>query len=128
MASGYALSLLIGLMITAGIAMVFAALVGQELLGENTLGYGAMAAVFAGSCVAGIVAAVKIDLPKLVATAGSGLVLWLGLMLCGWLFFGKLGSGILPTAAICLGGALLVGLMGQKGSRKPKYKVPKVPF
>ncbi len=128
MVTGYLVSLITGMCVSLGVAMVFAALIGKEVLGEGAKGYGAMISVFAGSMVAGVVSCVKIDYSKLVICASSGILFWLTLMLWGWLIFGNVTGGILPTAGICLGGALLVCLLGRKGSGKPKYKVPKSNF
>ena len=128
MVTGYLVSLMAGMCVSLGTAMIFAVLIGKEVLGEGAVGYGAMISVFAGSMVAGVVSCQKMDLPRLAICVSSGALYWLTLMLWGWLIFGNVTGGILPTAGICLGGALLVCILGRKGSGKPKYKVPKSHF
>ena len=110
------------------LACLFAALVAAEHLPETGLAYGAMLAVFVGSGVSAAVSRGKIRSWRLLMCLGAGAVFFLAMILLGWMLFGSVRSGILPTGALCLGSGLIVGLFGKKGNGGAKYKVPKMRF
>lgn len=127
-AGAYIVSLALGLAVSAGVAVVFAALVSSQQLPEECLGYGGLLAVLLGAGSAALISGSKIRTLRIPVCVGGGTVFLLGLLLMGWLLFGRIGGGFLPTAGLCLGGGLAVGLLGRKGNGKPKYKVPKMRF
>ena len=125
-AGRYLLSAGFGLGVTVVAAMVFAYLVAGQVLPQSAMGWGAMVPVILGSAVSAVLWVMKYGGWSLVFCLGAGMVYLLGLTICGLVLFGKLGNGFLPTAALSLGSAMAVGLLGKRGGRKPAYRVPKL--
>lgn len=122
----YFLALGMGLLVAVGLALGCAFLIAGEMLPEQSMGYCAMASVFCGAVATAVIAVGRIKTMRLPVCVVAGAVFLIGLVLVGLVLFGRLNGGILPTAALCLGSSVVVGLFGRKGSGKPKYRLEKM--
>lgn len=125
-AGAYLLSFAVSLGSMAALAMGFAALIAGGKLPDGTIQYGAMTAVLSGSLLGVVIGKAKLGQGSLPVCIGVSVTNFLGLILLGWLLFGKVTDGILPTALLSLCGGMIVGLLGKNGSSRPKYKVSKI--
>lgn len=130
---GKSLSMPVGIGIGVGISMlvlllgcaVIAALLNNETIGMDALGYGAVIILLASSYIGALTASCLVKRRKLlVCTVHAGLTLGLLLLINGMLFGGSV-SGLGATTVLLMGGGACAALtnMERKGRRRSKLRI-----
>lgn len=120
------LGLAVGLAVTLIGAVITASLIQSRSIDEDATGLAAMVIILLGAAAASLVTAGKVPQMRLVMCLGGGGIYLLGLLCCAAVLFDGVKAGVLPSLPVIAAGSLAVYLLGMKGSRKPKYKVPKL--
>ncbi len=117
---------LTGFVASLAIAAVGSYLVAGETVGESAETLIVVLALLAGSLVSAFMAVKRGQGSRMVMSlAGAGGYL-LVLLCCGALVFDGIRGGVGMTALMALSGAFVVWIMGLKGSKKSKYRLPKL--
>ncbi len=120
------LALATGLLVTVMGAAVTAWLIQGQTVGEEAAGIGGMVTVLLAAAASAAVAVLKVPNLRLIMCLAGGGIYLLGLLCCGALLFDGVKGGVLATAAVIAAGCMLIFLVGMRGGRKAKYKVPKL--
>lgn len=119
-------SALTGFIASLAVAAVGSYLVASEKVGESAVTIIVVIALLLGSLVSAFMAMKRGQGSRLVMSlAGAGGYL-LVLLCCGALVFDGIRGGVGMTALMALCGAFAVWIMGLKGSKKSKYRLPKL--
>ena len=120
------LAALTGFVVSLGTAAVGSFLVAGEKVGESAESIIVVIALLMGSLVSALMAVKRGQGSRIVMSlAGAGGYL-LMLLCCGALVFDGIRSGVGMTVLMVLCGAFVVWIMGLKGSKKSKYRLPKL--
>ena len=120
------LAALTGFVVSLGTAAVGSFLVAGEKVGESAESIIVVIALLMGSLVSALMAVKRGQGSRIVMSlAGAGGYL-LMLLCCGALVFDGIHSGVGMTVLMVLCGAFVVWIMGLKGSKKSKYRLPKL--
>ena len=117
--------------LTGFVASLTTAVVGSYLIAGETVGESAetiivVLALLIGCLVSAFMAVKRGQGSRMVMSlAGAGGYL-LVLLCCGALVFDGIRGGVGMTALLTLCGAFVVWIMGLKGSKKSKYRLPKL--
>ncbi len=121
-----ALGLLLGMLVTLVGAAITASLIGGQKIQADATGYAAMFTILLASATAALIVSAKAQGLRIVMCLVGGGVYFLGLLCCGAALFDGVRGGVFPSFAVIVCGSMLVWLLGVKGGRKQKYKVPKM--
>ena len=120
------LAALTGFVVSLGTAAVGSFLVAGEKVGESAESIIVVIALLMGSLVSALMAVKRGQGSRIVMSlAGAGGYL-LMLLCCGALVFDGIRSGVGMTVLMVLCSAFVVWIMGLKGSKKSKYRLPKL--
>lgn len=122
------LGLGIGLIVTIIGALITAWLIQAQVIEEDVTGFAAMVIILLSAVAAAAVAAGKGASMHLVMCLGGGGIYFLGLLCNAAILFDGVRAGVIPSACAALGGSMLVYLLGMKGGRRKKYKIPRSRF
>ncbi len=117
-----------GLGVSVALAMIGAALIAAEKMGETAVGWMAMLAVFLGSATTALVLTGRVKEKRFVMCMLGAAAYLVGLFCMSAVMFDGVKGGVGATAVLVLGGALVTFLLGKERQRKPKYKSPKQRF
>lgn len=115
-----------GLAVTVLGTVIAASLIHAQTIGEDAAGVAAMITILFGAMISSVVAAEKVREMRFVMCLSGGVVYYLTLICCAAIVFDGVKSGIFASLAVAAAGSMVVYLLGMKGGRKPKYKVPKL--
>lgn len=121
-----ALGLTVGMVITVIGAVITASLIQAQTVGDDAAGIAAMVTILFGAAGASLAAAGKVPQMRFAMCLAGGGIYLLGLLCSAAILFDGVKTGVVPSVAVILAGSLAVCLLGMKGSRRPKYKVPKL--
>lgn len=121
---GIAWGALSSIIITLVVCVTFAKLIETELLPEAALDYGATLALLCASILGAWIAQKKIGQKPLLACVMSAGLYFLILLGINTLFFGGQLGGILETALLVIGGAVVPAILKSVGgaSKKTNHK------
>lgn len=120
------LGLLTGLAVSMIVALIGSFLIETEKIGEDAGDWIAVLALLFGSLTSSLIAVKRSDGPRIaMSLAGAG-AYYLSLLCCGATLFDGIKSGVVVTGLLVFGAGLIVCLLGLKGNKKSKYKVPKL--
>ena len=121
-----ALGLLLGMLVTLTGAAVTAFLISAQKIPVDGIGDAAMLTILLASATAALIVSAKAQGLRIVMCLAGGGVYFLGLLCCGAVLFDGVRGGVFPSFAVTMCGSILIWLLGVKGGRKQKYKVPKM--
>lgn len=120
------LALTVGLAVTLAAAVITASLISAETVTPEAVNVGSMAGLLLGSAAAALTAARKVGKLRLPMCMAGAAVYFLGLLCCAALLFDGVKDGVGAAALVVLAGGLVVSLLGLKGEKRPKHKLPKI--
>lgn len=109
-------------------AMLVAKLVDNEVMPQESIGYGSMAILLTASFLAAAVSFGKLRRQRVPVCLGAGGAYFLCLLAVTALFFGGQYEGMGVTAVLVLlgaGAAILPGCRGRGGNSRKRYKIPR---
>ncbi len=122
----FVMSLLIGLAVSMIAALIGSFLIEAEKIGEEAEDWIATLALLAGSLASSLTAAKRGEGPRIIMSLSGAAAFYLGLLCCGAILFDGIKGGVGVTALLVFGGGLVIWLLGLRGNKKQKYKVPKL--
>ncbi len=116
---------LIGFAVSLLVTGIGSYLIEAETLGENAENGIVVVALLLGSVISAMIAVKREQGTRIILSLAGAGCYYLILLCCGALFFDGIRSGIGVTALVTLSGALVVWILGIKGQKKTKYRLPK---
>ncbi len=120
------LAALTGFVVSLGTAAVGSFLVAGEKVGESAESIIVVIALLMGSLVSALMAVKRGQGSRIVMSLAGACGYLLILLCCGALVFDGIRSGVGMTVLMVLCGAFMVWIIGLKGSKKSKYRLPKL--
>lgn len=118
--------LVVGMLITVVGALITTWFVNAQIITEDSVGLASMVIILlSGMLTAAVTAGKGSPMRFLMCLAGGGIYM-VGLLCIAAILFDGVKSGVIPTAFIAISGSIAVYLLGIKGGRRTKYKVPKI--
>ena len=121
-----AFAVVAGLAVTVIGAVISASLIHAQTISEGAAGIAAMITILFGAMISSVVAAGKVPGMRFIMCLAGGAAYFLALVCCAAIVFDGVKAGSIPSLAVAAAGSMVVYLLGMRGGRKPKYKVPKL--
>ena len=118
-------AMLPGLLITVLAAVITASLISAEILDHGAANIGAMLALLMGSFTAAAFAGGKTEKMRLILCMSGALAYLLIILSLGATVFDGVKSDVGVSALLITGGGITAFLLGAKGKKRHKYKLPK---
>lgn len=119
------LAALSGFCASLGIAAVGSVLVSGEKIGESAEPIIVVIALLMGSLISALMTTKQVQGSRIIMSLTGAGSYFLVLLCCGALVFDGIRSGVGISLLMALCSALVVWIMGPKGSKKAKYRLPK---